>query len=205
MGLRKLLESVDRRLLEHEVKLVAAVATRGEHSVVGGKFGVDPHTVAHHIGLRHLHPRMVGPDKHIAARYQCGKSGRCVGEYLFIERQLEREQILVELLAPLPSKHRHRCENLSHRSICRQSPALSAGMDDDFRSRERGVGVGLKPLFHKPGGASTRAHLPARGVCGAEPFLRWQVFEPVEALHEVGRQREQLVCRFGSLCHRDII
>ena len=95
----------DARFLEHEVQTLGMVAVHEEDAVIARRGGIGPQTVAHYIGFRHRPQGFGGANIDVAAGHE-GAQAVGSGSYdAFVERELEREERLVEALAACPTKH----------------------------------------------------------------------------------------------------
>ena len=188
MGLRQGFEFGQRGLLKHEVEHFGLLATGNEHSVMGGQHGVHPQAVAHDIGLGNVLQGLLGTDVDVAAGYKGAKRLGSTLHDLFVQGQLQIEQMLTQLLAARPAEHRQGRQYPARRGIGRQATALTAGMEEDALL---GAGLGgavLLPLAQEPGGATARTQLHADGVGRTKPFIRVHMLQFGEGLHQVGRQ-----------------
>ena len=127
-SLQQLTECLHRGLLQHFFQYRGRLPVAHEHSVVACHRGIEPQSVAHHIGLGNGGECSFGTDEHVAAHYHGVHIARHRCHQLLIQWQLQVEQGLRQALSALPSEHRHGCEHLSRGCVCRQSSALSAGV-----------------------------------------------------------------------------
>ena len=165
--------------------------------MVLGNLRTKPQTVAYDVGILGDGLQwLCGTDVYVAADNHRIESLRSDVHDALIERHLQREQILMKALTALPTEDRQRCENLSRRSIRRQTAALSSGV-------EKQTLVGSKPFVEgaalvisliggteQPCGSSAGAKLLAHGVVGAEPFVLREFGYLMKAAHQVWRQRQ---------------
>ena len=104
-------------LLQHGGKFVGAVAVNDEDTVVRGKLGVDPDSVAHHVGFRNRPGTALGAYQHIAAGDERAQRVRRILHDFFIKRHLQREQRLANGLPGSPAENRHRRKHLANRGL----------------------------------------------------------------------------------------
>ena len=116
------------RLLQHKVELCGRLAVHQKHAMVRCLHGVGPQTIAHHVGLGNVLQSFGGAQQYIATHYQCVQRCRCLVHDVVVERQLQVEQRLVNALAACPPEHGYWGEHLAAWCVGRQSPALSASM-----------------------------------------------------------------------------
>ena len=149
MSLHYLSKFLDRRFLQHALEHIGSLTPAHEYAVILCKRRVYPHSVADNISLGNWLQALCRAHIHIAARYERVIAvGRNV-HHLFVERKLERQQILPQTLSFSPAEHRNRRKNLSAWSIGRQSAALSAGMKKKtlVLSQPRVEIISSAPLF----------------------------------------------------------
>ena len=97
----------------------------------GGERGVYPQPVTDDIGFRYRLQRFVVAQVHIAAGNQRMQGVRRFAHDFFIQRKLERKQVLRQLLSACPAEDRDGRQDFPGWRITGQTPALTAGMEDD--------------------------------------------------------------------------
>ena len=188
MGLRQIFELGQRRFLKHEVEHFGLLAAGDEHAMMGSQHRVHPQAVAHDVGLRNVLQGLLGTDVDVAAGYKGAKRLGSTLHDLFVQGQLQGEQVLTQPLAARPAEHGQGRQNLARRGIGRQASALSAGMEEDALLGSCLGGAILLPLAQEPGGTTTRTQLHADRVGRTKPFVRVYTFQFGEGLHQVGGQ-----------------
>ena len=200
--------ALDARFLEHEVELLRMVTMHEEHAVIARRCGVGPQAVAHHIGLRHRQEGLGGANIDVAARHQRAQAVGSGRHDALIERKLEREQGLVEALPAGPAKHGDGQQHLAAGRISRQAATLTAGVQQDaLLTRQPLVEIldpfGLSGAFEQPRGTAAAAEFAVDGIGGAEIFVGRQLTDGVEAVDDVGRERQQFLHTGGNAASRD--
>ena len=131
MILLKLSERLYRGFLEHLLQHRGRLAIADEHPVILRHRGIEPETIAHHIGIGNRLQGLGGPDEDIATDHHRMQALRRSSHHLLIQRQLHTHQVLREFLTPFPTEHRQRHQHLTRNGIAGQTLALSTSMDQD--------------------------------------------------------------------------
>ena len=127
----QLIQRLDAGFLQHLFQHVGRLAATDEDAVVRGTRGVEPQSVAHHVGLGNGLQLSRGPYVDVAADHHRVDALRSHRHQPFVERQLQVKQRLVNALPALPAEHGYGHEHLSLYGIAWQAPALSASMYED--------------------------------------------------------------------------
>ena len=122
-------ERLHRRFLKHLLEHSGRTAIADEHAMILRHRGIEPETIAHHIGIGDGLQRLSGPDEYIATDHHRMQTFRSSSHHLLIKRQLNAHQILRKLLSPLPSEYGQGHQHLAADGIGRQTLALTSGMD----------------------------------------------------------------------------
>ena len=120
-----------RGFLQHIVERAGRAAVHEEHTVVLCQRGFCPQPVADYVGLRQVVDFAGRTQQYVTACDEGVKAQRRFFENAFVERDLEGKERLVELLAASPAENGNGGEYLAAWSVGRQTPALTAGMEDD--------------------------------------------------------------------------
>ena len=102
-----------RRLLQHEVEHIRVFAAHHKHAMMRSLLHVGPQTVAHNVGIGDILQRLGGTQVHVAAGNEGAQPGRRFLQDTLVERHLEVEQRLANLLSPRPTEHGHWREHLA--------------------------------------------------------------------------------------------
>ncbi len=188
--LQEFIQLLHTWFLKHLLQQLRLLSATHKHTMVLGDVRIEPQSVAHHIGIGYRLQGLCGTYQHITAHNHGIQSVRGDAHHLLIERQLQGEQVLTEPLSPLPSEYGNRRQNLARRSIGRQSPALSAGMQDNtflvWHLYLRMLRKVIVSLLKQPGGTTTAAELMSDRVVGTEIFIVAASGNIMEAAYEIG-------------------
>ena len=159
-------QPLDAGLLQHLLQHAGRPAVADEDTMILGNGGVEPQAIAHHVGLGNLSYALGSTDIDVAADNHRCQTLRSLFHQSFVERQLQVEERLRQLLSTLPAEYGNRCQHLAADGIGRQALAASAGMQDDaFLLRQPVVKVCFTfpcslftciRLLQQPGGSTTR-------------------------------------------------
>ena len=179
MLLLKFLQFLNTGLLEHLLQHLRRATVGHKDAMILGHAGIQPQTITHHVCLRHRRQGLSGGDEHIATNNHGIQAVGRLRHHLFIERQLQGQEILRQTLSPLPSEHRDGREYLARRGIGRQATTLPASMQEDafLASQprvERVGGLRTPGLHQQPGRASATTNAMSLRVAGTEKLAGWQ-------------------------------
>ena len=162
--------------------------------MVRGRHAVGPQTEANHVGLGNLAQRAVAAQEHVATGHKgVDVLGRALHDFL-VERQLEVQQILSDVLTACPAKHGNRCQHLAAGGVGRQAAALSASVEEDalLLGQPFGIGdlggFGLVATMEQPRGATARTEFAVGGVGRSIIGSGLVVGDCVEGACRIGRQ-----------------
>ena len=171
--------------------------------MVLGNGRIQPQSVAYHVRIRYLPDALSSPDIDVPADYHGRQPVRSLSHHTLIERQLQVEQCLRQLLSPFPAEHGYGSQYLATGSIRRQATALTARMQDDtLLTRQPVIEIFFTfpfslftqiGLLQQPGGSPTRPQLMAYRVVGTKKLVVRQSSHIMETLHQIRWQRKQFL------------
>ena len=107
------IERFHRWFLQHLLEYLRCPAVTDEDAMVAGDRSIKPQAVADDIGIRNGWQLLVAANQYVATDNHRVQPLRCHRHDAFIERQLQRQQVLRQPLSTLPTKHGDWCQDLA--------------------------------------------------------------------------------------------